>query len=53
MPRKAGNSAKAERDKLRERMRGPGCTVGQIAAEMARRFECFWRGWFFTSDADL
>lgn len=38
MPRKAGNSAKAERDKLRERMRGYGCTVGQIAAEMARRF---------------
>ncbi|MGH3898224.1 MAG: hypothetical protein ACRDTA_08200 [Pseudonocardiaceae bacterium] len=38
MPRKAGNSAKAERDQLRERMRGYGCTVGQIAAEMARRF---------------
>ncbi|MGH4019360.1 MAG: hypothetical protein ACRDT0_09020 [Pseudonocardiaceae bacterium] len=38
MPRKAGNSAKAERDQLRERMRGYGCTVTQIAAEMARRF---------------
>ncbi|MBV8540584.1 MAG: hypothetical protein JO063_03470 [Pseudonocardiales bacterium] len=38
MPRRAGNSAKAERDKLRERMRGYGCTVGQIAAEMARQF---------------
>ncbi|MGH3886620.1 MAG: hypothetical protein ACRDSZ_08620 [Pseudonocardiaceae bacterium] len=38
MPRKAGTSAKAERDQLRERMRGYGCTVAQIAAEMARRF---------------
>ncbi len=38
MPRKAGNSAKAVRDQLRERMRGYGCTVGQIAGEMSRRF---------------
>lgn len=38
MPRKAGNSARAERDKLRERMLGYGCTIGQIAAEMTRRF---------------
>ncbi|MBV9013940.1 MAG: hypothetical protein JO272_18185 [Pseudonocardiales bacterium] len=38
MPRKAENSAKAERDTLRERMRGYGCTVAQIAAEMGRRF---------------
>jgi tetratricopeptide (TPR) repeat protein len=38
MPRNAGNSAKAERDCLRDRMRGYGCTVPQIAAEMARRF---------------
>ncbi|MGH3864851.1 MAG: hypothetical protein ACRDQ4_01715 [Pseudonocardiaceae bacterium] len=38
MPRKAGNSPKAERDELRDRMRGYGCTVSQIAAEMSRRF---------------
>ncbi len=38
MARKAGTSAKAERDQLRERMRGYGCTVAQIATEMARRF---------------
>ncbi|MGH3771902.1 MAG: hypothetical protein ACRDRW_10980, partial [Pseudonocardiaceae bacterium] len=38
MPRRAGNSAKAERDTLRERMLGYGCTVGQIAAELARQF---------------
>lgn len=38
VPRKAGTSAKAERDELRERMRGYGCTVPQIATEMARRF---------------
>lgn len=38
MARKAGNSAKAERDLLRERMRGYGCAVAQIAVEMARRF---------------
>ncbi|MGH8964754.1 MAG: hypothetical protein ACRDXB_05420, partial [Actinomycetes bacterium] len=38
MPRRAGTSAKAERDQLRERMRGYGCTVFQIATEMARRF---------------
>ncbi len=38
MARKAGTSAKAERDQLRERMRGYGCTVAQIAIEMARRF---------------
>lgn len=38
MARKAGTSAKAERDQLRERMRGYGCTISQIATEMARRF---------------
>jgi hypothetical protein len=38
MSRKAGNLAKAERDRLRDQMRGLGCTVGQIAAEMGRRF---------------
>jgi len=38
MPRNAGNSAKAERDQLRDRMRGWGCSVPQIAAEMGRRF---------------
>jgi hypothetical protein len=38
MARKAGTSAKAERDQLRERMRNYGCTVPQIATEMARRF---------------
>ncbi|MGH3999857.1 MAG: hypothetical protein ACRDTJ_20630, partial [Pseudonocardiaceae bacterium] len=38
MVRKAGTSAKAERDLLRERMRGYGCSVAQIATEMARRF---------------
>ncbi|MGH3942074.1 MAG: hypothetical protein ACRDTG_26320, partial [Pseudonocardiaceae bacterium] len=38
MPRNAEHSAKAERDKLRDRMRGYGCTTAQIAAEMSRRF---------------
>lgn len=38
VPRKAETSAKAERDQLRERMHGYGCTIPQIAAEMARRF---------------
>ncbi|MGH3899288.1 MAG: hypothetical protein ACRDTA_13815 [Pseudonocardiaceae bacterium] len=38
MARKAGTSAKAERDQLRDRMRGYRCTVSQIATEMARRF---------------
>ena len=38
MPRNAGNSPKAEWDKLRDRMRGYGCTISQIAAEMSRRF---------------
>jgi hypothetical protein len=38
MARKAGTSAKAERDQLRERMRNYGCTMPQIATEMARRF---------------
>lgn len=38
MPRPAGNSAKAERDQLRDRMRGLGCSVPQIAVEMGRRF---------------
>ena len=37
MPRKAGASAKAERDQLRDRMRALGCSVAQIAAEMSRR----------------
>ncbi|MGH3888483.1 MAG: hypothetical protein ACRDSZ_18300 [Pseudonocardiaceae bacterium] len=39
MARKAGTSEKAKRDQLRERMRGYGCTVSQIATEMARRFD--------------
>ncbi len=38
MPRNAGTSAKAERDQLRDRMRGLGCPIPQIAAEMGRRF---------------
>jgi hypothetical protein len=38
MPRRAGTSAKAERDRLRDRMRGLGCSIPQIAAEMSRRF---------------
>ncbi|MGH3874850.1 MAG: hypothetical protein ACRDSR_25660 [Pseudonocardiaceae bacterium] len=38
MARKVGISAKAERDQVRDRMRGYGCTVSQIATEMARRF---------------
>ncbi|MBV9140250.1 MAG: hypothetical protein JO115_04940 [Pseudonocardiales bacterium] len=38
MPRKAGTSAKAERDQLRDHMRALGCSVPQIAAEMGRRF---------------
>jgi hypothetical protein len=38
MPRKAESSAKAERDRLRDRMRALGCSVPQIAAEMGRRF---------------
>lgn len=38
MPRKAGTSAKAERDQLRERMRDYGCAIPQIAAEMGCRF---------------
>ncbi|MGH3975988.1 MAG: hypothetical protein ACRDS9_22055, partial [Pseudonocardiaceae bacterium] len=38
MPRKAGNSAKAERDQLRDRMRALGCALPQIVAEMGRRF---------------
>ena len=38
MPRKAGTSARAERDQLRDRMRALGCSVAQIAAEMGRRF---------------
>ncbi len=37
MPRKAGTSAKAERDQLRDRMRALGCSIPQIAAEMGRR----------------
>jgi len=38
MPRQAGTSAKAERDQLRDRMRGLGCSVTQIALEMGRQF---------------
>ncbi len=38
MPRRAGTSAKAVRDQLCERMRGLGCSIPQIAVEMARRF---------------
>ncbi|MCE7002226.1 hypothetical protein LWC34_05200 [Kibdelosporangium philippinense] len=38
MPRKSGVSHKAERDQLRDRMRGLGCSAAQMAAEMARRF---------------
>jgi hypothetical protein len=38
MPRKAGTSARAERDQLRDQMRALGWSVAQIAAEMGRRF---------------
>jgi hypothetical protein len=38
MPRPAGTSAKADRDQLRDRMRGLGASIPQIAAEMGRRF---------------
>ncbi|MGH3829044.1 MAG: hypothetical protein ACRDRS_01120, partial [Pseudonocardiaceae bacterium] len=38
MPRRAGTSAKAERDQVRDRMRKWGCPVGQIAVELGRRF---------------
>ncbi|MGH3808662.1 MAG: hypothetical protein ACRDRU_18950 [Pseudonocardiaceae bacterium] len=38
MPRRAGTSAKAERDQLRDRMRAWGCPVAQVAAELGRRF---------------
>ncbi|MGH3830307.1 MAG: hypothetical protein ACRDRS_07605 [Pseudonocardiaceae bacterium] len=38
MPRRAGASAKAERDQVRDRMRKWGCSVGQIAVELGRRF---------------
>ncbi|MGH3913477.1 MAG: hypothetical protein ACRDTC_08710 [Pseudonocardiaceae bacterium] len=38
MPRKVGNSTKAHQQLLREQMRGYGCTVAQIAAEMSRRY---------------
>ncbi|MGH3819893.1 MAG: hypothetical protein ACRDRE_19505 [Pseudonocardiaceae bacterium] len=38
MPRRAGTSAKAERDQLRDRMRAWGCPVTQVAAELGRRF---------------
>ncbi|MGH3751327.1 MAG: hypothetical protein ACRDRP_01285 [Pseudonocardiaceae bacterium] len=37
MRRNAGASAKAERDQLRDRMRGLGCSVAQIAVERGRR----------------
>ncbi|MGH3908864.1 MAG: hypothetical protein ACRDTE_32480, partial [Pseudonocardiaceae bacterium] len=52
MTREPGESTKAQRDQVRERMRGYGCTVGQIAAEMGRRFHLrprlawrYARGW--------
>ncbi len=52
MTRDPGDSTKAQRDQVRERMRGYGCTVGQIAAEMGRRFDLrprlawrYARGW--------
>ncbi|MGH3915510.1 MAG: hypothetical protein ACRDTC_19200 [Pseudonocardiaceae bacterium] len=35
---KAENSDKAQRDQTRDRMRGYGCSMTQIATEMARRF---------------
>lgn len=38
MPRKSDASPKAEREQLRDRMRTLGCSVPQIAVEMARRF---------------
>ncbi len=38
MTRDPGESTKAQRDQVRERMRGYGCPAGQIAAEMGRRF---------------
>ncbi|MGH3813856.1 MAG: hypothetical protein ACRDUV_15625, partial [Pseudonocardiaceae bacterium] len=38
MSRDPGNSTKAQRDQVRERMRGYGCTAAQIAAELGRRF---------------
>lgn|GEM_PF-2097492 len=38
MPRRAGTSAKAGRDQLRDRMRAWGCSVAQIAVELGRRF---------------
>jgi hypothetical protein len=37
MPRSSAGSPKAERDQLRDRMHGLGCSVAQIAAEMSRR----------------
>jgi hypothetical protein len=38
MPRPAGNTAKAERDQLRDEMRALGCPLTHIATEMGRRF---------------
>ncbi len=38
MTRDPEGSTKAQRDQVRERMRGYGCTMGQIAAELGRRF---------------
>jgi hypothetical protein len=38
MSRSAGSSAKAQRDQLRDRMRGMRCSIPQIAVEMGRRF---------------
>ncbi len=38
MPRDPGDSTKAQREQVRERMRGYGCTAAQIAAELSRRF---------------
>ncbi|MGH4012803.1 MAG: hypothetical protein ACRDSL_02455 [Pseudonocardiaceae bacterium] len=52
MTRDPGESTKAQRDQVRERMRGYGCTVDQIAAELGRRFHLrprlawrYARGW--------
>ncbi|MGH3914160.1 MAG: hypothetical protein ACRDTC_12250 [Pseudonocardiaceae bacterium] len=36
--KKTENSVKAQHEQLRERMRGYGCPVAQIAVELARRF---------------
>lgn len=38
MPRLSNGSSKAERDRVRERMRAVGCGVDRIAEELSRRF---------------